>query len=468
MAFDLDNDMSLQRRAEDEIERLIDGVDGELSAAHEFIQQSGLWVKYISYKEKIMKSKLAILAILLALIPGPAWGLDKVIGATNTFKIGVFDSSTRSNGITGLTFSELAVKVQCQSTAVTINESGDTLVEEGGGFYRVTTDDTLSPNNEDECDVWAEGEGDYSGFIAKAPSRFKAVGTTVGTVTTNNDKTGYSLTQTFPTNFSSLAITGGGAVTAGTVSDKAGYSISGTVTTLDALQANIKGSLGANIDLTRIAQKNTGGAFNADTDSLEAIRDRGDAAWTGGGGGASDWTVEEREQLRYRLGIDGTEATPVTNTPSMDVTLADNAITAAKIAAGAITSSEAPNLDAAVSSRQATGNVTVGAYAAGQGPAEQVLVTPANKLATNASGEVNVAALSTSAVDSILNDTIEGSYTMRQVLCMLTARHIGKATGGATTSIQLRDLGDSRNRITFTVDSNGNRTGVVFDLTGCQ
>ncbi len=49
------------------------------------------------------------------------------------------------------------------------------------------------------------------------------------------DKAGFSLTQTFPTNFSALAITAGGAVTAGTVSDKTGYSISGTKATLDAL-----------------------------------------------------------------------------------------------------------------------------------------------------------------------------------------------------------------------------------------
>lgn len=49
---------------------------------------------------------------------------------------------------------------------------------------------------------------------------------TGGTVTTNSDKTGYSLSQTFPTNFSSMAITAGGAVTAGTVSDKTGYALS--------------------------------------------------------------------------------------------------------------------------------------------------------------------------------------------------------------------------------------------------
>ena len=50
------------------------------------------------------------------------------------------------------------------------------------------------------------------------------------TVGTNNDKTGYSLTQSFPSNFASLAITAGGSVTAGTVSDKTGYSLSSSQT----------------------------------------------------------------------------------------------------------------------------------------------------------------------------------------------------------------------------------------------
>lgn len=49
---------------------------------------------------------------------------------------------------------------------------------------------------------------------------------TTGVVVASSSKTGYSLTQAFPTNFASLAITGGGAVTAGTVSDKTGYSLS--------------------------------------------------------------------------------------------------------------------------------------------------------------------------------------------------------------------------------------------------
>ncbi len=71
------------------------------------------------------------------------------------------------------------------------------------------------------------------------PANFSAMAITAGgavTVGTNNDKTGYSLTQAFPANFSNLAITATtGKVTVGTNDDKAGYSISGTKTTLDAL-----------------------------------------------------------------------------------------------------------------------------------------------------------------------------------------------------------------------------------------
>ena len=69
--------------------------------------------------------------------------------------------------------------------------------------------------------------GDTSGtttLLTRLPSAITLAAGAV-TVGTNNDKTGYSLSQSFPTNFSSLAITGGGAVTAGTVSDKTGYSL---------------------------------------------------------------------------------------------------------------------------------------------------------------------------------------------------------------------------------------------------
>lgn len=61
------------------------------------------------------------------------------------------------------------------------------------------------------------------------PTNFSSLAITVGgavTAGTVSDKTGYALTQTFPTNFSSLAITAGGAVTVGTNNDKTGYTAS--------------------------------------------------------------------------------------------------------------------------------------------------------------------------------------------------------------------------------------------------
>lgn len=51
----------------------------------------------------------------------------------------------------------------------------------------------------------------------------------------------------------------------------------------------------------------SGGTFDNTADSLEAIRDRGDAAWTGTGGGTADWTAGEKEQIRSALGVDGTK-----------------------------------------------------------------------------------------------------------------------------------------------------------------
>jgi hypothetical protein len=84
---------------------------------------------------------------------------------------------------------------------------------------------------------WAELQGDIDDILVDT-------GTSGVIVATNNDKTGYSLTQAFPTNFASLAITVGGAVTVGTNSDKTGYSVSGTITTLDALDTALDAAHG--------------------------------------------------------------------------------------------------------------------------------------------------------------------------------------------------------------------------------
>lgn len=59
---------------------------------------------------------------------------------------------------------------------------------------------------------------------------------------------------------------------------------------------------------------------------------------------------------------------------------------------------------------------------------------------------------------------IEGSYTAEQMLRLIAAALLGKATATATT-YTVRDLADTLNRIIADVDADGNRTTVTLDPT---
>ena len=122
-----------------------------------------------------MKYVLAILLIMFFV--NPAHAIDKKIGATNIFKIGIFDTSSKSNGVAGLTYTtDVVIKIQCATAGVTtVNGTGDTFTSEGGGYYYLSTNDAITNTNEDECIAWAEGAGNYTGYIAKTPIKFKAI-----------------------------------------------------------------------------------------------------------------------------------------------------------------------------------------------------------------------------------------------------------------------------------------------------
>jgi len=63
-------------------------------------------------------------------------------------------------------------------------------------------------------------------------------------------------------------------------------------------------------------------------------------------------------------------------------------------------------------------------------------------------------------------DGIEVGLTMRQALRLILAATAGKVSGGGTSTISIRNpVADSKNRIVATVDSNGNRTAIVYDVT---
>lgn len=64
-----------------------------------------------------------------------------------------------------------------------------------------------------------------------------------------------------------------------------------------------------------------------------------------------------------------------------------------------------------------------------------------------------------------LADGIEAGYTFRQVMRLMSAALAGEISGALTTTITIRNLPDTKARITATVDSDGNRTALVYDAT---
>jgi len=60
---------------------------------------------------------------------------------------------------------------------------------------------------------------------------------------------------------------------------------------------------------------------------------------------------------------------------------------------------------------------------------------------------------------------IDGSLTWDQSVRLQNSALFGKLSGAAGTSIAIRNVGDTKDRISSTVDSNGNRTAVTLDGT---
>ena len=129
--------------------------------------------------------------------------------------------------------------------------------------------------------------------------------------------------------------------------------------------------------------------------------------------------------------------------------IASNAITAAKIADNAITSAKIAG-DAIGATQLADGALT------------------ANKIASDALTSAKFDSTVGAEFAAALLDLaagVETGLTVRQYCRLTAAVQLGKASGLETTSAIYRDFGDTKDRITATVDSNGNRTAVTRDAT---
>lgn len=61
--------------------------------------------------------------------------------------------------------------------------------------------------------------------------------------------------------------------------------------------------------------------------------------------------------------------------------------------------------------------------------------------------------------------TVENNLSGADVMRILLAAMAGKVSGAATTTINIRDTADTKNRISATVDADGNRSAVTLDAS---
>lgn len=123
----------------------------------------------------------------------------------------------------------------------------------------------------------------------------------------------------------------------------------------------------------------------------------------------------------------------------------------------------------------ASGRVTVGAYATGQDPATLVLATPANKLTTDSSGRVTVGAMAAAAVSNIWDALTSGITTVGSIGKLIKdnldaavssrSTYAGGDTSGTTTL--LNRIGSALTITGGKVDVN-DKTGFSLSSAGVQ
>jgi hypothetical protein len=85
-------------------------------------------------------------------------------------------------------------------------------------------------------------------------------------------------------------------------------------------------------------------------------------------------------------------------------------------------------------------------------------------IAQNSAGLIVSAAETASDIaDAVLAASIEPTTSMVEALRLILATQVGKLSGAAGTTITIRDIDDTKDRIVATVDADGNRIAVATD-----
>jgi hypothetical protein len=77
--------------------------------------------------------------------------------------------------------------------------------------------------------------------------------------------------------------------------------------------------------------------------------------------------------------------------------------------------------------------------------------------------ETDISNLPAATSTAVQNEVIEGTLTFRNVLRIIKSALAGLSTGGGTPNVAFRSDDDTKDRITATVDAQGNRTSISVD-----
>lgn len=96
------------------------------------------------------------------------------------------------------------------------------------------------------------------------------------------------------------------------------------------------------------------------------------------------------------------------------------------------------------------------------GSGSVTLIATANIIAEGGGvAELSSEGLAQSLLDS---QEVEANHTVRESLRLILSAVAGKLSGAETTTVAIRNVTDTKNRIVATVDANGNRTAVTYDV----
>lgn len=239
--------------------------------------------------------------------------------------------------------------------------------------------------------------------------------------------------------------------------------VSGDATAADNLEAAADGT-GYNLGGGAVVAASVTGAVGSVTGSTGSIASGGISAGSFAAGAIDAAAIAANAIGASELAADAAAemATAVRSELTTELGRIDVAVSTRLATAGYTSPPSAATIAAAVWDYLTSAATTVGSL--GKLLVDNVNATISSRLASASYTAAPTAAQNaTELLDQAAG--VETNRTVRQALRLMLAALGGKLSGAATTTVAIRDTNDSKDRITATVDADGNRTAVTYDAS---